>query len=73
MHDAGLCTFKRDSDNVPYIEIAIREDSLNEDVVSHELLHAFYIKKGFGRSSYNTIRACNKFCVFSFFWQSIGI
>ena len=55
MHDAGLCTFKRDSDNMHYIEIAIREDSLNEDVVSHELLHAFYIKKGFGRSSYNTI------------------
>lgn len=54
MDDAGLCTLKKDG-NIPYIEIKIRENRLSEDVVSHELLHALFIKKGFGNVSFNTI------------------
>ena len=54
MESGGLCTSKKNN-NIPYIEIAIREDRLNEDVVAHELLHAFFIKKGFGQTRANNI------------------
>jgi len=54
MNEAGMCTLKKEG-GMPYIEIKIREDRLNEDVVSHELLHAFNIKRGFGRSCANII------------------
>lgn len=50
----GICALKKEN-NIPYIEIAIRKDRLQEDVISHELLHALFIKMGFGSTSYNPI------------------
>lgn len=54
MSSAGLCTLKKNN-NIPYIEVAIRDDRLTEDVISHELLHALFIKQGFGQSRANSI------------------
>lgn len=55
MRNGGFCILKRDNKGIPYIAIEIRDDLINEDVVSHELLHALNIKKGFGISRSNTI------------------
>ncbi|MCX5779989.1 MAG: hypothetical protein NTV45_04050 [Firmicutes bacterium] len=54
MVDAGSCTLKKQP-NLAYIEIEIRQDALTEDAVSHELLHALFIQKGFGQIGYNAI------------------
>lgn len=51
----GVCTLKKEN-NMPYVEISIRKDRINEQVISHELLHALFIKMGFGSTSYNPIK-----------------
>lgn len=55
MLDPAICIMKRDNNNIPYIEIGIKEGYIKEDIVSHELLHALNIKRGFGNSSSNSI------------------
>lgn len=55
MQNRGSCILKK-KENIPYLEITIRNDSRNKIVISHELYHAYLTKKGFGLT-----RAVNKY------------
>ncbi len=51
----GVCTFKIENPTQPFIEILIREDAVNDTIISHELLHALNIKRGYGFSRHTGI------------------
>lgn len=55
IRESGKCTLIDKKGFKPYIEILIREDFNNECIVTHELLHALNIKKGFGLSRFTGI------------------
>lgn len=45
----GICNYIITNEK-PYIKVKIREDRIDEDIVSHELLHALNIQNGYGQT-----------------------